>query len=63
MGGGVVTAALSAGLVDELLLNQIPVLLGTGRPFFGELTKHVELNLIESVAAPDVTHLRYEVIR
>ncbi len=34
MGGGVVTEALRAGLVDELILHQVPTLLGGGRPFF-----------------------------
>ncbi|GLY53747.1 dihydrofolate reductase family protein [Lentzea sp. NBRC 102530] len=63
MGGGVLTSALRAGLVDEIVLHQVPVLLGTGRPFFQELPEHVRLNLIEAVAAPGVTHLRYEVQR
>ncbi|MDX2972405.1 dihydrofolate reductase family protein [Kribbella solani] len=31
MGGGAVTAALQAGLVDELVLHQVPLLLGAGR--------------------------------
>lgn len=63
MGGGVVTEALKAGLVDELVLNQIPVLLGAGRPYFQELPEHVGLRLVEAVAAPGVTHLHYEVQR
>lgn len=63
MGGGVVTAALAAGLADELILHQVPILLGAGRPFFGSLPDHVRLRLIEAVAAPGVTHLHYEVIR
>ena len=63
MGGGVVTAALQAGLVDEVLLHQVPILLGAGRPFFQELPRHVHLRLLEAVAAPGVTHLRYEVVR
>ena len=63
MGGGVVTSALKAGLVDELILHQVPVLLGAGRSFFGELPEHVRLGLLEAVAAPGVTHLRYEVVR
>ena len=63
MGGGVVTAALEAGLVDELILHQVPVLLGGGRPFFQALPEHVRLRLAEVVAAPGVTHLRYEVAR
>ena len=63
MGGGVVTEALKAGLVDEVILHQVPVLLGGGRPFFQSLSEHVRLRLIEAVPAPGVTHLRYEVER
>ncbi|MEV5754109.1 dihydrofolate reductase family protein [Actinoallomurus sp. NPDC052308] len=63
MGGGVVTEALKAGLVDELVLHQVPVLLGGGRPYFQELPEHVRLRLVEVVPAPGVTHLHYEVER
>lgn len=63
MGGGVVTEALRAGLVDEVVLHQVPVLLGGGRPFFRELPEHVRLRLVEAVPAPGVTHLHYEVER
>jgi dihydrofolate reductase len=63
MGGGVVTEALQAGLVDELILHQVPVLLGAGRPFFQELPEQVRLRLVEAVPAPGVTHLHFEVER
>ena len=63
MGGGVVTAALNAGLVDELILHQVPILLGGGRPFFQSLNDHVRLRLVDVIAAPGVTHLHYEVAR
>jgi dihydrofolate reductase len=63
MGGGVLTAALKAGLVDEIVLHQVPILLGGGRSFFQELPEHVSLNLIDVVPAPGVTHIRYEVQR
>ncbi|GLY83443.1 dihydrofolate reductase family protein [Actinoallomurus iriomotensis] len=63
MGGGVVTAALEADLLDEVMLHQVPVLLGAGRSFFHELPEHVRLRLLEAVPAPGVTHLRYEVVR
>ncbi|NUW35749.1 dihydrofolate reductase family protein [Nonomuraea sp. SMC257] len=63
MGGGVVTSALEADLVDEVVLHQVPVLLGGGRRFFQELPRHVRLRLLEAVPAPGVTHLRYEVAR
>lgn len=63
MGGGVVTEALKAGLVDEVILHQVPVLLGGGRHFFQALPKHVRLRLIEAVPAPGVIHLHYAVAR
>jgi dihydrofolate reductase len=63
MGGGVVTSALAAGLLDEIILHQVPILLGGGRPFFGALPAHVRLELTEVVPAPGVTHLRYAVLR
>jgi dihydrofolate reductase len=63
MGGGVVTAALEAGLVDELVLHQVSILLGGGRPFFQSLPSHVGLRLVEAVPAAGVTHLHYEVVR
>ncbi|MET9629981.1 dihydrofolate reductase family protein [Lentzea sp. NPDC006480] len=63
MGGGVLASALEAGLVDEVILHQVPILLGQGRPFFQALPKHINLNLVEVVPAPGVTHVRYEVQR
>jgi len=63
MGGGVATEALAAGLVDEVILHQVPILLGGGRPFFQSLPEHVRVRLVEAVAAPGVTHLHYEVRR
>jgi dihydrofolate reductase len=63
MGGGVATAALAAGLVDEVILHQVPILLGDGRPSFQSLPGHVRLRLVEAVPAPGVTHLHYEVTR
>jgi dihydrofolate reductase len=63
MGGGVVTEALKADLIDEVILHQVPVLLGGGRSFFQELPEHVQLRLLEAIPAPGVTHLHYEVVR
>jgi dihydrofolate reductase len=63
MGGGAATEALKAGLVDEVVLHQVPILLGGGRPFFQALPQHVSLRLVDGVVAPGVTHLHYEVDR
>jgi dihydrofolate reductase len=61
MGGGVTTAALRAGLLDEVILHQVSVLLGNGRRLFQELPTHIGLSLVEAVPAPGVTHLRYRI--
>jgi dihydrofolate reductase len=63
MGGVLVSEALQAGLVDELILHQVPILLGAGRRFFNDLPQHIRLRILEVVSAPDVTHLHYEVER
>jgi len=63
MGGGLLTSALKADLVDEVILHQVPVLLGAGRSFFHELPGHVLLRLLEAIPASGVTHLHYEVVR
>ncbi len=63
MGGGALTSALAADLVDEVVLHQVPVLLGGGRSFFQEVPKHVNLRLLEVIPAAGVTHLHYEVVR
>ncbi len=63
MGGGAVTEALKAGPVDEVILHQVPILLGGGRPFFQSLPEQVRLRLVEAIPAPGVTHLHYEVGR
>jgi dihydrofolate reductase len=52
---------LRAGLLDEVILHQVPVLLGDGRRFFQELPAHIGLSLVEAVPAPGVTHLRYRI--
>jgi dihydrofolate reductase len=59
----VVAEALEACLVDELVLHQVPILLGAGRPYFQDLPEHVQLRLVETVVAPGVTYLHYEVAR
>ncbi len=63
MGGGVLASALRGGLVDEVILHQVPVLLGGGRPFFQTLPEHVHLRLVEATPTAAVAHLHYEVAR
>jgi dihydrofolate reductase len=63
MGSGVVAVGLQAGLLDEVVLHQVPVLLGGGVPYFHDLAGRVPLTLLEVVAAPGVTHLHFAVDR
>jgi dihydrofolate reductase len=66
LGGGaaVVQQYLAAGLLDELDLNLVPVLLGSGaRLFDGPVGTAPQLEQLDVVEAPGVTHLRYRVKR
>ena len=61
-GADVATQLLAAGLLDEVLLFTHPVILGSGRPLFDEVTTPVSLRLIEQAAyAGDVTMHRYAI--
>ncbi|HEX5620477.1 MAG TPA: dihydrofolate reductase family protein [Solirubrobacteraceae bacterium] len=60
-GADLAQSLLRAGVLDELEIQLIPVLLGAGRPLFGELAEPAELELTRVVDAPGVTHLRFRV--
>lgn len=55
--------ALKAGLIDELYLEQVPLLLGGGVSLFGSLDEPIALERFRVVAAPGVTHLRFRVVK
>jgi dihydrofolate reductase len=64
MGGGELgTALIEGGLVDEIGLNIHPVLLGRGTPLFREMSRPVELELIEArPMAEGCVLVRYRVV-
>ena len=64
MGGGELgTALIDASLVDEIGFSIHPVLLGGGIPAFRELSKRVELELVETRAiAEGCVLLQYRVV-
>lgn len=41
-GGEVIHSFLNEDMIDELIISQIPILLGGGTPLFGVLPKHLE---------------------
>ena len=61
MSGGAQAAQqyLEAGLVDEMLISLVPILLGGGERLFDGIDDLHGLTLIETVAEPNVTHLRF----
>lgn len=64
MGAATTQQYLKAGLVDELVINLVPVLLGTGTRLF-EHPGHepIELERTRVIEAPGVTHLRFRVVK
>jgi len=64
MSGTVARQALDAGLVDEIHIQIAPVLLGRGQRLFDCLNHSgVELEQVEVIASPSVTHLHYRVVK
>jgi dihydrofolate reductase len=55
--------ALEAGVLDELVIHQIPVLFGGGRRLFDTLPSRVELEIVRVIDTPEATHIRYRVRR
>lgn len=66
IGGGAQTAQqyLRAGLVDEMELHLVPQLLGAGERLFDNLDgADIELEQTRVIETPEVTHLKYRVLR
>jgi dihydrofolate reductase len=55
--------ALEAEVLDELQLDQVPVLFGRGLRLFDILPKQIELDIVRVIDTPTATHLRYRVRR
>ncbi|MBK8228504.1 MAG: dihydrofolate reductase [Flavobacteriales bacterium] len=51
-GGGTVQRFLRAGLIDRLIVTQVPVLIGKGIPLFGPLEKDLRWKLVTSRSFP-----------
>jgi dihydrofolate reductase len=64
MGADAAQQYLKAGLVDELILQIAPVLLGKGTRLFDRIgDDHIELHRERLVGSPFVTHLKFSVVR
>lgn len=63
LGGSISRQCLKLGLVDEIVLDVVPVLLGDGISLFGGLGERINLERIETAAFASETHLRFRVIK
>ena len=66
LGGGAEVAQqyLAAGLIDEMQINLVPVLLGDGTRLLDNLAgSEIKLKPIRVVETPEVTHLKYRVVK
>jgi len=63
-GANTVQQYLEAGLLDEIQIHLVPVLLGEGRRLFEHMgTEQIEMERTRVVESPDVTHLRFRVVK
>ena len=60
-GADLAQSLLRHGLLDELQIQLIPLLLGQGRRLFDG--QRVELDVLQTLSGPGVTHVRYRVRR
>ena len=58
-GAQVAQQYLNAGLVDEMQLHVAPLLLGRGARLFDNVADLHGLVLVQTLAAPDVVHLKF----
>ena len=63
-GPSIVQQVIDLGLMDEIAVSLVPVLIGSGVSFFGDLAKPpVRLGDPDVVRGNGVTHLTYQVLR
>ncbi len=61
-GGKLIQSFLQEGLIDDMIITQIPILIGEGIPLFGPLAKDVKLSLVEAKGyASGFVQVKYEI--
>lgn len=62
-GGKTIQGFLKAGLINEIIITKIPILIGSGIPLFGQLSKDVKLRHLETVSFKNgFVRSKYEVL-
>lgn len=61
-GGATITSFLNEKLINEMTITQVPIILGSGKPLFGETYQQIELGNTQAIAFPnDFIQFKYEV--
>lgn len=47
-GGKLIQSFLAEDMIDELIVTQVPILLGGGSPLYGSMPHHLEMTLVKS---------------
>jgi dihydrofolate reductase len=63
LGGTIARQCLKLGLVDEIVLDIEPLLLGEGISLFGGLGESIKLERVDTSAFAAETHVRYKVVK
>jgi dihydrofolate reductase len=63
LGGSISRQCLKLGVVDEIVLDVLPLLLGDGISLFGGLGERITLERLETSAFASETHLRFRVVK
>jgi dihydrofolate reductase len=65
LGGGANVAQqfLTENLIDEMEISVVPMFLGSGERLFEGMNPEQQFELIRTVAAKNVTHLKYRILR
>jgi dihydrofolate reductase len=59
--GVLVPMAIEGGLLDEMMIHQVPVLLGDGRRLFADGHGQPDLQRLRVLEGDGVTHLHYKI--
>jgi dihydrofolate reductase len=52
-GGATIRRFLEAGRIGRMIITKVPVLIGSGLPLFGALTRDIKLQHIQTRAFPN----------
>ncbi|HEY7159931.1 MAG TPA: dihydrofolate reductase family protein [Acidobacteriota bacterium] len=65
LGGGANVAQqyLSENLIDEMNVSLVPIFLGSGERLFKDMSNEQQFELVRTIPAKNVTHLKYRFLR